>query len=181
MSFSSNLSALAELLGVELDTLDRAIADLQSKGATRQTAIDQLTISLNNLSNDVGNLDLGAVIDDSITDPSKAWSSEKVTVEIAAAKDSILGGAGDAYNTLIELQNAIVAAGGDVVGILSAQAKRVAVDIAQNFTTAEQDQGRANIGAMSLAVFEEYKLAIGDLTTNFVDKFTQSRAAAAAL
>jgi len=179
--FSSNISALASVLGVEFDTLDRAVRALESSGATRQQAIDSLSLSLTDLQTQVNSLNLSAIIDDTVTDPTKVWSSTKVTAAIAAAKDSILGGAGAAYDTLLELQNLITANGGSVVDILSAQAKRVAVDVAQNFTAAEQDQGRANIGAMSLAAFDAYKLLVGDLTTDFVTVFRDARVAAASV
>jgi len=64
----------------------------------------------------------------------------------AEVKDDLLDGAGDAYNTFKELQDLMEADDVETATILANQANRVAVDIPQTFTPAQQAQGLANLG-----------------------------------
>lgn len=103
-------------------------------------------------------------IDDAATGTSTTWSSSKINDEIAAAISVVLGGADAAYNTLKELQDAVVGNDGDLEGILTALGNRVRFDAPQTLTAPQQAQARANIGAASA-------LDVGDTNTNFVEIF----------
>ena len=69
-----------------------------------------------------------------------------VNAALQALKDSILGGASGAFDTLKELEDA-VNAGGGMAAITDALRKCVRVDIAQTFDDTQKAQARANIGA----------------------------------
>jgi len=73
-----------------------------------------------------------------------------LTTAIDAAKtevtNDILNGAGAAYDTLSEIQALMEADDVETATIITNQSNRVAVDIAQAFTPAQQVQGLANLG-----------------------------------
>jgi hypothetical protein len=105
-----------------------------------------------------------AVIDDTATDTTHAWSAHKIAVEIQAARDALVNGAGAALDTLQELATALGNDPNFATTITNALAKRVRVDAAQTFTAGEQLQARANIGAQDAA-------AIGNPDTDLVAIF----------
>jgi hypothetical protein len=105
-----------------------------------------------------------AVIDDASTDTTHAWSAHKIALEITAARDALVNGAGAALDTLQELAAALGNDPNFATTITTALAKRVRVDAAQVFTAGEQAQARTNIGAQDSA-------SIGNPDTDFVAIF----------
>ncbi len=73
-----------------------------------------------------------------------------ISTAVAGVKSDILGGASSAYDTLLELQQAIQADESVVSALSAAVAKRVRFDAAQTLTVGEQAQARTNIGAVGV-------------------------------
>ena len=84
-----------------------------------------------------------------------------------ALKVDLLGGADAAFDTLKELQTAILDDQTGITALLASIDKRIRFDAVQSLTAAEQAQVRQNIGAASLA-------QIGDTDTDFVAVFEQA-------
>lgn len=105
-----------------------------------------------------------AAIDDTQSSTTTTYSSSKVVALLDALKADILGGADPAYDTLLELQQALQNDQTGIAALTAAIDKRVRFDAAQTLTTAEQQQARTNIGAVAAA-------DIGDTATDFVAIF----------
>lgn len=115
-------------------------------------AMNELKASIDNVASTAG-----AQIDDATSATTSVWSSDKISVELAAstqnAINAIVNGAPSAKDTLTELITFIEANEGSIVTMLNEQAKRIAVNSAQSFTAAEKIQGNANLGSVSIADF----------------------------
>ncbi len=92
------------------------------------------------------------------------YSSNKVVSVLDALKADILGGADPAYDTLLELQQALQNDQTGIAALTAAIDKRVRFDAAQTLTVPEKAQAIANIGAISAA-------DIGDVSTDYVAIF----------
>jgi capsid protein len=103
-------------------------------------------------------------IDDAQVSVSTTYSSNKIVTLLDALKADILGGADPAYDTLLELQQALQNDQTGIAALTTAIDKRVRFDAAQTLTVAEQTQARTNIGAVAAA-------DIGDVATDFVAIF----------
>jgi len=103
-------------------------------------------------------------IDDGTITTSTTYSSSKIVGLLDALKAEILGGADAAYDTLLEIQQAIQSGDGAIAALLEAVNKRVRYDAGQSLTAPEQAQARDNIGAVST-------LNVGDTGFDFVAAF----------
>lgn len=108
-----------------------------------------------------------ASIDDTQASTSTSYSSSKVVALLDALKAEILGGADPAYDTLLELQQALQNDQSGIAALTAAIDKRVRFDAEQTLTDAEKQQARSNIGAVAAA-------DIGDTTTDFVAIFNDA-------
>lgn len=150
MSLVTNLqdvfTAIATQLKATRTLLNGNAADLS--GLTTNVKTD-LVSALNEVKASVGQA--GAVINDSATVTTQVWSSSKTNSAIATAatnvKNELLGGAGTAYDTLKELQDALEADDSDIAGLTTALSNRVRFDASQTLTAPQQLQARTNIGA----------------------------------
>jgi len=88
----------------------------------------------------------GVAINDTLTNTTDAWSSQKITDEIATAVTNLIDGAPGALDTLNELAAAINDDATFTTTVTTALGLRVRVDAAQAFTGGQQTQGRANLG-----------------------------------
>ncbi|AGR47729.1 capsid-related protein [Sinorhizobium phage phiM7] len=167
MSLQTNLTSLAQRVGNEAKALRTLLngnaADLTALTTTAKSnlvaAINELKVAVDSAAGG------GATINDSTTTSTAVWSSQKVTDELDALKDAILGpGVSAALDTLKELGDALAANDGDIATITTALANRVRFDAAQTLTSGEQLQARQNIAAVSTA-------DVGDTTTNYVTLF----------
>lgn len=106
-------------------------------------------------------------IDDAQASGTKTYSSQNVEAKIAAAKqsvkDDLLGGAGEAYDTLKELADALVTNKDAITALQQIAQGHVQFDKAQSLTDEQKKQARANIGALSAAV-EKSGIALDTLT-----------------
>ena len=103
-------------------------------------------------------------IDDANIAISSTYSSSKIVTLLDALKSEILGGADAAYDTLLELQQALQNDQTGIAALTAAIDKRVRFDAAQTLTAPEQLQARTNIGAVA-------STDIGDTSTDFVAIF----------
>ena len=104
------------------------------------------------------------MIDDLQVSTTTTYSSNKVVTLLDALKADILGGADPAYDTLLELQQALQNDQSGIAALTSAIDKRVRFDAAQTLTVLEQQQARTNIGAVAAT-------DIGDVATDVVAIF----------
>ena len=149
MSLVTQVQALATRMGTEAKALrtliNNNVADLSALTTTVKT---DLVSAINEI-----NAAAGALINDAVTNATSTWSSTKIQAEITASKDSILNGAGAAYDTLLEIQTELTSNDSDIAGILTAQATNTTA-IAQNATDIAQ-----------------LDTDVGDVTTDFVATF----------
>lgn len=106
-------------------------------------------------------------IDDAQASATKTYSSQKVDSQITAAKQAVkndlLGGAGEAYDTLKELADALVTNKDAITALQQIAQGHVQFDKAQALNDDQKKQARANIGALSAAV-EKSGVALDTLT-----------------
>lgn len=156
---ATTIGTLSDLTTTAKGNLIAAINEVDANTDTNTTTMGTLTSlqtsvktslvdAINEVKGQVDNINIGAVIDDqaAATVTAKTYSAQKVTELIKTAKDEILGGAGDAYDTLLEIQQTLAGDGNAVEGVLKAVAGCVRFDKAQSLTIANQKQARDNIG-----------------------------------
>lgn len=106
-------------------------------------------------------------LDDTTPSATKVYSSQNVEAKITAAKqsvkDDLLGGAGEAYDTLKELADALVTNKDAITALQQIAQGHVQFDKAQSLNDEQKKQARANIGALSAAV-EKSGVALDTLT-----------------
>jgi hypothetical protein len=162
MSLITGIQALAAAIAAQINTINTNAGALASLTTTQKAS---LVGAINELDAAIDALDLTSIIDDvATTGAAKTYSIDKIKVLIAAAKSELVNGAGSAYDTLSELATALTNNDGDITTILTAQAKRVAVDAVQTFTEGEKTQARSNIGVYGTA-------EIGDPATDLAAYF----------
>ncbi len=158
MSFQTQIQSLVIRLSEEFKVVHAKIGNLGTLSTSDRSS---LTAAINELKSAIA---AGSSIDDSQVSTASSWSSSKIVERLDTLKSEILGGADAAYDTLLEIQEALTGNAGAVEGLLTAVNVRVRYDAAQTLTVVEQTQARANIGA---ARSED----LGDVTTDFVAIF----------
>ena len=147
MTMETRLIALAQAIGADIKTLTTKQGDLTSLATT---ANGNLVAAINEIYGLLGSV--GAIIDDGAGDgdTSVTWSADKIHDSIEAAttalRNSLVNGAGAALDTFKELQDAIGNDPSFAATLATQMSKRVRVDAAQTFTTAEKLQGCNNLG-----------------------------------
>lgn len=147
MTMETRLIALAQAIGADIKALTTKQGDLTSLATT---AKDNLVAAINEIYGLLGSI--GAIIDDGAGDgdTSVTWSADKIHDSIEAAttalRNSLVNGAGAALDTFKELQDAIGNDPSFAATLATQMSKRVRVDAAQTFTTAEKLQGCNNLG-----------------------------------
>jgi hypothetical protein len=152
MSLQARIETLATRIAQEFNTTNGKIGNLAGLSTTAKA---NLVAAINEVAAAVAS---GALIDDQNVATTTTYSSDKIVTLLNALKAEILGGADAAYDTLLELQQAIQADQTGLAALTTAVNNRVRFDAAQTLTTAEQAQACANIG-------------VGDPETNFVAVF----------
>ena len=137
----SNIGSLASLSTIDKSSLVAAINELEAT-ITSAALIDDL--------------DPGST--------ASTYSSSKIVTLLDDLRTNILGGADPAYDTLLELQQAIENDQTGIAAITAALDVRVRFDAPQALTAPEQAQALSNIGAIASS-------AIGDPETDFVVLF----------
>lgn len=164
MTQEERLIALASAIGADIKQLRTSRGDLTT---LRTTAKSNLVASINEIYGLLGSS--GAVIDDEAGNggTSVTWSADKIFDTIEAAKqqvkDDIIGGASEAYDTLLELQELLEADQTLTASLADAMTKRVRFDAAQTLSQAQKRQACENIG-------------IGDPDTDLVATYNTAKA-----
>lgn len=111
-------------------------------------AIDELVTSVADIK---AKIEAKSEIDDTKSTKTNAWSAVKIANEISTAstnlKNELLGGAGEAYDTLKELADLISTNKTAIEALEALAAGHVKFDGAQTLTDAQKTQARSNIGA----------------------------------
>ncbi len=151
------ITALAQAIASDIKNLTTNQGSLTALSTTNKTS---LVAALNELKTSIAN---ASNINDSATNTSATWSSQKINTTINTAISGLINGAGTTLDTLKELADALGNDANFAATIATQMGKRVRVDAAQTFTVAEQAQGCANLG-------------IGNPDTDFVAAYTTAKA-----
>ena len=163
-SLESRVSEFAARTGQEIKKVRGEIAtsNTAAEALTQRVAANEGAIT--NLQSEVAKK---VEIDDAQASATKTYSSQKVDSQITAAKQSVkndlLGGAGEAYDTLKELADALVTNKDAITALQQIAQGHVQFDKAQALNDDQKKQARANIGALSAAV-EKSGIALDTLT-----------------
>nr|DAH23460.1 MAG TPA: hypothetical protein [Caudoviricetes sp.] len=163
-SLESRVSEFAARTGQEIKKVRGEIAtsNTAAEALTQRVAANEGAIT--NLQSEVAEK---VEIDDAQASATKTYSSQKVDSQITAAKQSVkndlLGGAGEAYDTLKELADALVTNKDAITALQQIAKGHVQFDKAQALNDDQKKQARANIGALSAAV-EKSGVALDTLT-----------------
>ena len=162
MSLQVRVESLVLRLATEFKTIHGEIGTLANLSTVDKT---NLVSSINELRSQIATMSGATVIDDANAEATETtFSASKITSLLDDLKADLLGGADAAFDTLKELQTAILDDQSGITALLVAIDKRVRVDAAQALTAPEQLQARQNIGAVALA-------DVGDPQTDFVAIF----------
>ena len=159
MSLQTQIHSLVIRVADEFKTVYSKIGNLSSLSTTDKST---LVAAINELKAAIATV---AVIDD-LTPGSTTttFSASKIVTLLDALRAQILGGADAAYDTLLELQQALQNDQTGIAALTASIDKRVRFDAVQTLTAPEQLQTRTNIGAVA-------SIDIGDTTTDFVAIF----------
>jgi chromosome segregation ATPase len=129
----------------DIGTLKTSVSTLQSTLSTLSTKVDSLEDQIESATN----------IDDTKSSTTTTYSSSKIASEITAAKQAVkndlLGGAGEAYDTLKELADLITTNQDAIEALQTIAGGAVRYDQAQSLTDTQKTQARSNVGAASAA------------------------------
>lgn len=163
-SLESRVSEFAARTGQEIKKVRGEIAtsNTAAEALTQRVAANEGAIT--NLQSEVAKK---VEIDDAQASATKTYSSQNVEAKITAAKQAVkndlLGGAGEAYDTLKELADALVTNKDAITALQQIAQGHVQFDKAQALNDDQKKQARANIGALSAAV-EKSGVALDTLT-----------------
>lgn len=163
-SLESRVSEFAARTGQEIKKVRGEIAtgNTAAEALTQRVAANEGAITALQ-----GEVAKKVEIDDAQASATKTYSSQKVDSQITAAKkavkDDLLGGAGEAYDTLKELADALVTNKDAITALQQIAQGHVQFDKAQALNDDQKKQARANIGALSAAV-EKSGIALDTLT-----------------
>lgn len=163
-SLESRVSEFAARTGQEIKKVRGEIAtsNTAAEALTQRVAANEGAITALQ-----GEVAKKVEIDDAQASGTKTYSSQKVEAKITAAKqsvkDDLLGGAGEAYDTLKELADDLVTNKDAITALQQIAQGHVQFDKAQALNDDQKKQARANIGALSAAV-EKSGVALDTLT-----------------
>lgn len=163
-SLESRVSEFAARTGQEIKKVRGEIAtgNTAAEALTQRVAANEGAITALQ-----GEVAKKVEIDDAQASATKTYSSQNVEAKITAAKQAVkndlLGGAGEAYDTLKELADALVTNKDAITALQKIAQGHVQFDKAQSLNDEQKKQARANIGALSAAV-EKSGVALDTLT-----------------
>ena len=171
-TLNQQIQNLATQIGSDVKTI---IANQGNLSALTTTQKASLVLAINELNATIAQID-GNLIDDAQTVANKTWSSNKIVSEITTkcneVKSTLLGGAGDAYDTLQELATLIEDNKELIDSLQELAGAHVRYDAAQQLSPEQKSQARSNIGAADDADYQTTKsqvntnkTAIGTLTS----------------
>lgn len=140
MSLQTRIETLATRIAQEFNTTNGKIGNLATLSTTAKS---NLVAAINELAAVVAAV---GVIDDTTVSISTTYSSTKIVTLLGTLKAEILGGADAAYDTLLELQQALQNDQTGIAALTTAVNNRVRYDAPQTLTTPEQAQACTNLG-----------------------------------
>lgn len=177
------VNEVKDLVAANVDSLNghaTRLTAVEGKAAANETAIAGVTTRVTAAEDKIaanesaiaaleGVVASSTNIDDVNVSTATTYSSSKITSEITAAKAAVkadlLGGAGEAYDTLKELAD-LIQNNEDAIDALEALAAgHVKYDGAQTITLEQQAQARANIGAAAATDLTTANGKIGEVET----------------
>lgn len=158
MSLQTQLSSFVLRVAQEFNTVKDRTGNLSALTTTNKS---NLVAAINELQ---ALVTASSDIDDSQVSTTTTYSSNKIVSLLNALKAEILGGADAAYDTLLEIQQALTNSSSGLDALLASINHRVRFDAVQTLTVQEQAQARTNIGAVAAT-------DIGDTTIDFVAIF----------
>ena len=158
MSLATRIESLVIRVAQEFNDVRAKAGNLANLTTTDKS---NLVAAINELQAAVA---ASSAIDDAQISTSTTYSSSKIVTLLDALKTEILGGADDAYDTLLEIQQLLQNGTSGLDALLAAVNNRVRFDAAQSLTVAEQLQARSNIGAVAAS-------DVGNTDTDFVAVF----------
>lgn len=163
-TLNQQIQALATQVGSDVKTLIAKQGDLSTLTTSKKAS---LVLAINELNSAISQIDPSKVIEDGQTAADKTWSSNKILSEITTkcneVKTALLGGAGDAYDTLKELADLITDNKELIDSLKELAGAHIRYDAAQNLSPTQKTQARSNIGAADDA---DYKTTKGQVNTN---------------
>lgn len=160
-TLNQQIQALATQVGSDVKTLIAKQGDLSTLTTSQKAS---LVLAINELNAAIAQID-GNLIDDAQTVANKTWSSNKILSEITTkcneVKTALLGGAGDAYDTLKELADLITDNKELIDSLQELAGAHVRYDAAQELSPEQKTQARSNIGAADDADYQVTKGAVG--------------------
>lgn len=172
-TLNQQIQALATQVGSDVKTLIAKQGDLSTLTTIQKAS---LVLAINELNSAISQIDTSELIEDGQTAADKTWSSNKILSEITTkcneVKTALLGGAGDAYDTLKELADLITDNKELIDSLQELAGAHVRYDAAQELSPGQKTQARSNIGAADDADYQTTKeqvntnkSAIGTLTS----------------
>lgn len=161
-TLNQQIQALATQVGSDVKTLIAKQGDLSTLTTSQKAS---LVLAINELNSAISQIDMSKVIEDGQTAADKTWSSNKILSEITTkcneVKTALLGGAGDAYDTLKELADLITDNKELIDSLQELAGAHVRYDAAQELSPGQKTQARSNIGAADNAEYQATKTAVG--------------------
>jgi hypothetical protein len=165
MSMQTQIHSLVIRVADEFKSLYSKIGSLSTLSTTDKS---NLVAAINELKGAVAS---GAAINDEVSgSTTSTFSASKIVTLLDGLRTQIMGGADAAYDTLVELQQAIQNDSSGIAAIATAIDRRVRFDSEQVLSDEEQVQARGNIGAVALT-------DIGDTSIDFIAIFDTALAA----
>lgn len=160
---STRLKLAFQAVGADINTLLAQDGTLTTLTTSQKTS---LVAAINEVNAAVKAIDVKSIIDDEASDVTHAWSAQKVASEILtktnAVKDALLGGAGDAFDTLKELADLINTNKDAIAALQQIAGNHVRFDQDQVLSAEQKSQALKNIGGASA----ESVGTLGNLTTS---------------
>lgn len=160
-TLDGQIQALATQLGTDIKQIITNQGNLSALTTTQKAS---LVLAINELKAELGTIDVN-LIDDSAPSSTKTYSSSKIVSEIQTkcqeVKDALLGGAGEAFDTLKELADLIEQNKDLIESLQTLAGSHVRYDAAQELTPQQKTQARSNIGAADDTDYQATKTAVG--------------------
>lgn len=160
-TLNQQIQALATQVGSDVKTLIAKQGDLSTLTTSQKAS---LVLAINELNSAISQIDTSKVIEDGQTAADKTWSSNKILSEITTkcndVKTALLGGAGDAYDTLKELADLITDNKELIDSLQELAGAHVRYDAAQELSPGQKTQARSNIGAADDADYQTTKTQV---------------------
>lgn len=163
-TLDGQIQALATQLGTDIKQIITNQGNLSALTTTQKAS---LVLAINELKAELGTIDSN-LIDDSTPSSTKTYSSSKIVSEIQTkcqeVKDALLGGAGEAFDTLKELADLIEQNQDLIESLQTLAGSHVRYDAAQELSPQQKTQARSNIGAADDTDYQTTKTAVGTVT-----------------